>query len=87
MVATRRWWQPPYELHLVVDDPGRPPLLVWSRHWLRVLALYNKRLEESPLDLGRGRLVVHDRRGAEPQVRGRSRRVAGEAASRHDVKP
>lgn len=33
-----RWWTPRYELQLVRGRDAVPPILVWGRHRLRVLA-------------------------------------------------
>ena len=63
MVVAHRRWQPRYELSLVrTDDPGAP-VVVRSRHRVRLLAEWSRRLDADHMRLLSGcSLVVVDAR-------------------------
>lgn len=61
MRPARQHWTPRYELRLVRGEAVTAPILVWSRHRCRALAVLSKRMEEDHLDLGAARLVLYDR--------------------------
>ena len=55
-----RIWEPRYELRVVREGCVDPPVLVWTRHRVLLLARQSKRLEEATSKFGRARLILWD---------------------------
>jgi hypothetical protein len=59
-MATGRIWEPRYQLRLVRGESADPPILIWSRHHVLMLARHSKRAEEVHPRFGAARLVLWD---------------------------